>query len=792
MSKKIFSLIVALALIISLAGFSAAQKSTAKKVTLKKVENTDPALRLKWHEQHMSMKNSTPFKNLKWRYIGGELETQGGRCTDVDVPRNNKKIIYVATASGGLWKSENAGVTFEPITDDFPTLSIGDIAISESHPDIIYVGTGEANIFRASIAGTGVYKSTDGGKTWQHCGLTDTNTIARIRIHPTNPDIVYVAASGHEWTYNPERGVFKTTDGGKTWQKVLYIDEKTGCIDLVMDPKNPDTLIASMWNRIRQRWSDPVPEDGDYLYKTTDGGKTWKKLTNGLPDTRYTGRIGIDLCASKPNVVYAYVDNHTPTREPSPGERDSYGRLRTYPDIVGAEVYRSDDQGETWVKVNPSDRLFERFGGTYGWVFGQIRVDPNNENVVYLMGLGLYKSTDGGKSWTHLYWENLHGDHHGLWIDPDDSDHLLNVNDGGCNVSFDGGKTWQDFYRKIPAIQFYTVAFDMQKPFTVYGAVQDSGTHRGLGVAPQAGAAESGLRRLRQSRLRWERAPGGEGTTIAVDPSDPNIVYSSSFYGRLMRSEYKDSNWTSKDIYPKPSEGEPEYRGQWLAPTIISPHNPHIIYHGFQYVFRSLNRGDTWEKISPDLTAFDPKKQGKLPYAIPYATLTALAESPLKFGLIYAGSDDGRVHVTRDGGATWTEITAGLPYNKHVWCIEPSKFDLGTVYVALIGRHDDDFAPYVFKSSDFGKTWVNISNNLPGGPTNVIREDPKKKGVLYVGTDFGVYVSTDDGQSWNHLGSGLPNAPVWDLKIHPRDNMLIIATNGRGMWVVDDLSPLQK
>jgi hypothetical protein len=277
-----------------------------------------------------------------------------------------------------------------------------------------------------------------------------------------------------------------------------------------------------------------------------------------------------------------------------------------------------------------------------------------------------------------------------------------------------------------------------------------------------------------------------------VDPSDPNIVYSSSFYGRLMRSEYKDSNWTSKDIYPKPSEGEPEYRGQWLAPTIISPHNPHIIYHGFQYVFRSLNRGDTWEKISPDLTAFDPKKQGKLPYAIPYATLTALAESPLKFGLIYAGSDDGRVHVTRDGGATWTEITAGLPYNKHVWCIEPSKFDLGTVYVALIGRHDDDFAPYVFKSSDFGKTWVNISNNLPGGPTNVIREDPKKKGVLYVGTDFGVYVSTDDGQSWNHLGSGLPNAPVWDLKIHPRDNMLIIATNGRGMWVVDDLSPLQK
>ncbi len=783
---------LALILVILLAGFLGAQKPATQSKAQKKVENTDPALRLKWHQQHLAMKAATPHRDFKWRYIGGEIESEGGRCTDVEVPKGSKKVIYVATATGGVWKTENAGVTWQPITDDFPTLSVGDLAISESNPNIIYVGTGEANIFRASIAGTGVYKSTDGGKTWQHCGLTDTNTIARIRIHPTNPDIVYVAASGHEWSYNSERGVFKTTDGGQTWQKVLYVDEKTGCIDLVMDPGNPDVLIASMWNRIRQRWSDPVPEDGDYLYKTTDGGKTWKKLTNGLPDTKYTGRIGLDLCASKPNVVYAYVDNHTPTRQPSPGERDSYGRQRTYPDIVGAEVYRSDDQGETWVKVNPADRLFERFGGTYGWVFGQIRVDPKDENTVYIMGLGLYKSTDGGKTWNQLYWENLHGDHHGLWIDPEDSDHLLNVNDGGLNVSFDGGKTWQDFYRKIPAIQFYTVAFDMKKPFTVYGAVQDSGTHRGLGVAPLSPAPQSGQRRFRQPRVRWEPAPGGEGTTIAVDPTDPNIVYSSSFYGRLMRSEYKDGSWSSKEIYPRPAEGEPEHRGQWLAPTIISPHNPHIIYHGFQYVFRSLNRGETWEKISPDLTALDPKKQGKLPYAIPFATLTAISESPLKFGLIYAGTDDGRVHVTRDGGATWTEITAGLPYNKHVWCIETSQFDPGTVYIALIGRHDDDFAPYIFKSTNYGKTWVNISANLPGGPTNVIREDPKKKGVLYVGTDYGVYVSTDDGQSWNCLGSGLPNAPVWDMKIHPRDNMLVIATNGRGMWVIDDLSQFQK
>jgi photosystem II stability/assembly factor-like uncharacterized protein len=544
-----------------------------------------------------------------------------------------------------------------------------------------------------------------------------------------------------------------------------------------------------MWNRIRQRWSDPVPGGEDGLFKTTDGGKTWKELTNGLPDTKTTGRIGLDLCLSKPNVVYAYVDNHTALRIPKEGERDSYGRLRTYPDIVGAEVYRSDDQGETWRKVSPADRTMERFGGTYGWVFGQIRVDPSNDNTVYLMGLGLYKSIDGGKSFQRLNWENLHGDHHGLWIDPSDSSYLINVNDGGANVSYDGGATWRDFHRGIPSIQFYNVMYDMQKPFAVYGSVQDWGTYRATGVAP---AQPQEGRRRGGPGIRWESAPGGEGTIIAVDPSDPNIEYASSFYGRVERSEYKNGVWTSKEIYPKPAPGEPEHRGQWLAATVLSPHNPSVVYHGFQYVFRSMNRGETWEKISPDLTYNDPQKQGKLPYAINYATITAIDESPFKFGVIYAGTDDGRVHVTKNGGETWTEITAGLPYNKHVWSIVASKYDPATVYITLIGRHDDDFAPYVFKSTDFGKTWTNIAANLPGGPTNVIREDPKKKEVLYVGTDLGVFATTDGAKTWNYLGSGLPNAAVWDLQVHPRDNMIVIATNGRGMWVIDDVSPLQK
>jgi photosystem II stability/assembly factor-like uncharacterized protein len=752
------------------------------------VQSTDPGRRMQQFEQFKAMKANSPHKYLEWRFIGPDII--GGRVTDVDVPKGSKKIIYVGTASGGLWKTINTGVTWEPIFDDQATLSIGDIAIPETQPDTIWVGTGEANHFRGSLAGAGVFKSPDGGRTWQHLGLAGTQTIGRIRIHPKDPDVVYVAAAGHEWTYNQDRGVYKTTDGGKTWQKVLYINEKVGAIDLVMDPRNPDVLIASMVNRIRQRWSDPVPGGEDGLFKTTDGGKTWRELTNGLPDTRTTGRIGIDFCLAKPDVVYAWVDNHTPVGPPQPTEKDSYGRFRTYPDIVGADVYRSDDFGETWRKVSPSDRTMQRFGGTYGWVFGQIRVDPNNENVVFLLGVPLFRSADGGRTFQEIEFENLHGDHHAMWIDPTDSDYIINGNDGGANVSYDGGKTWRDFHRGIPSVQFYNVALDNATPFNAWGSVQDWGTYRAVGVRPLE--AFKGRRRDASPMPRWETAPGGEGTHIAIDPTNPNIVYSSTFYGRLQRSEFKNGEWESKDIYPKPAPGEPEHRGQWLAATTISPHDPSTIYHGFQYVFRSKDKGETWEKISPDLTAFDPQKQGKLPYAINFATITAISESPLTPGLIYAGTDDGRVHVTRDAGDNWTTISAGLPYFKHVWTIVASKFDPATVYVSLTGRHDDDFNAYVFKSTDHGKTWTDIGGCLPGGPTNVVREDPKNRNVLYVGTDLGAFVTTDGAKTWDYLGSKLPHAAVWDLQVHPRDNMLVIATDGRGMWAIDNVAPLQK
>jgi len=778
-SKHHFFLFCTLMALIVLFGCKAREPEPVGEHIL--VTNTDPALRLQWYDQQMSMKADSPTKDLEWRFIGPDII--GGRCTDVEVPYGSKTVIYVGTATGGLWKTEDAGETWAPIFDEMATMSIGDIAIPETAPDTIYVGTGEANIFRASLAGSGIYKSIDGGKTWQHLGLADTHTIGRIRVHPTNPDIVYVAASGHEWTTNAERGVFKTTDGGKTWEKVLYINEKVGAIDLVMDPENPEVLIASMWNRIRRRWSDPVPEGEDGLYKTTDGGANWQELTEGLPDTAKTSRVGITMCRTKPSVVYAYVDNHTALRMPEEGERDSYGRLRTYPDIVGAEVYRSDDQGESWRKVSPADRTFERFGGTYGWVFGQIRVDPNNENTIYLMGLGLYRSEDGGATWERIRYEKLHGDHHGLWIDPTDSTYLINCNDGGTNVSRDYGKTWKDFHEGIPSVQFYNVALDMSEPFNAYGSVQDWGTYRAVGVV-KAVEGEAPM-------PKWETAPGGEGTHIAIDPTNPNIVYSSSFYGRVERAEFKDGEWESKEIYPQAPEGEPPYRGQWLAATILSPHDPSTVYHGFQYVFRSKDKGETWERISDDLTAFTPDNQGALPYAIKFATITAISESPLKEGLLYVGSDDGRAHVSRDGGAAWTEITAGLPYYKHIWTMVASKYDEGTVYVALIGRHDDDFAPYVFKSTDYGKNWKSIAANLPGGPTNVIREDPQDKDILYVGTDIGIFVSTDRAKTWDYLGSGFPHASVWDIQIHPRDDIMVVATNGRGMWAFDELAEVR-
>lgn len=766
--RNVLSILVGIALVSTAATAFQAKKGT-------RIHSTDPELRLKGFEQHQEMLKQSSTKGIKWQFAGPT--NVGGRCIDVAVvaPKGRNYAIYVASASGGLWKTENEGTTWDPVFEQYPSAAIGDVAVAPSDPNVLWVGTGEGNIFRSSQAGCGVFKSTDAGKTWKHMGLTDTYTIPRIIIHPKNPDVVYVAATGHEWTTNNERGIYKTADGGKTWQKVFFVNDQTGAIDLVMDPKDNETLYASTWQRTRLRWNDPRNKSdytGSGIHKTTDGGKTWMAINSGLPEAKFRGRIGIDIARSNPSVLYAFVDNYQLADSQAVGATDPYGRPSSGR-IKGATVFRSDDAGGAWKQVSglvdSTRRYMESHSATYGWVFGQLRVDPNNENIVYTMGLGLNVSTDGGKSFRQL--RGMHGDHHGLWIDPDNSNYLINVNDGGAYVSYDKGKNWRTFTDKIPATQFFNIAVDMDTPFKVYGSVQDFGSFKGV--------IDISRGRDRIPAAKFDPAPGGEGSSHAIDPTNPAIVYSAGFYGTITRSDVVKG--TSKRLLPRTYEDEPAMRGEWVAPFLISPHNSNIIYHGMQYILRSIDQGNTWEQISPDLTYNTPAEMGD----ISYHTLTSLSESPLRYGLLYAGTDDGKVHVTKDGGKHWQEIMEGLPYQKWVSRLAASSFDLGTVYMTQNGKRDDDFTPYVWKSTNYGKTWVSMSKGIPLGPVNVIREDPRSKDILYVGTDCGVYVTKDGGKTWEVLGSGLPMAYVLDLAFQSRENIIVIGTHGRGVWALD-------
>jgi photosystem II stability/assembly factor-like uncharacterized protein len=772
-------LVLAAALLV-LAAVALPQPKTAKPKVL---QSTSPELRLKGFEEYKAMQAASKFKDLKWQFLGPT--NISGRVTDVAVvaPKGKSYTIYVASASGGVWKTENEGTTWTPIFENMVTAAVGDIALAPSDQNVVWVGTGEHNIFRSSQAGVGVFKSADGGKTWAHMGLADTNTIARILVHPTNPDVVYVAAGGHEWTANAERGVFKTADGGKTWEKVLFVNDETGAYDLVMDPRSSDTLYAAMWQRTRKKWNDPrndASSVGSGVFKTTDGGKTWTPVNQGLPEARWRGRIGLDLCLTRPDTLYALVDNYEVSREPTPAEiTDSYG-VPSSGFIKGATVYRSDDAGATWTQASgltPQQKTFmERHSGTYGWVFGQIRVDPNDANTSYIMGVPFSVSTDGGKTYASV--RSPGGDNHALWIDPANSNYLIKGFDQGVAVSYDKGKNWRYFQDTLPVCQFFNLNYDMATPFKVYGSMQDHGSFRGK-VDLAAG-------RDRIPAQKFENAPGGEGSNHFIDPTNPDVVYSAGFYGTISRAEYDKPGPfpgypLTKTILPVLYENEPPLRGQWLAPFILSPHNPNILYHGMQYVFRSLDRGDTWERISPDLTTNDPATRGD----IRYQTLFAISESPIKYGLIYAGTDDGRLWVTKDGGKAWAEITAGLAPGKWMSRVVASAYGLGTVYLTQNGKRDDDFTPYVWKSTDYGKTWTSLSKGIPVGPVNVIREDPVNANILYVGTDMGVYVTTDGGKTWMVLGGNLPTVYAHDLIIHPRDNIVVVATHGRGMWALD-------
>jgi photosystem II stability/assembly factor-like uncharacterized protein len=743
--------------------------------------------KMKAFEKQKALAGKSPYRDVKWRNVGPDFVS--GRCTEVLGVPGNKNIIWAAFATGGFWKTEDGGKSWKSLFDSEGTLSIGSFAVAKTDQNVIYMGTGEANIFRASLPGMGMYKSTDGGKSWKHIGLENTGTIARIIIHPANPNVVYVAASGNEWSYNKDRGLYQTTDGGKSWKRLIK-DDPNGVIDLVMHPTDPNTLYAASWNRVRLRWSDPTPQDGDYIWKSTNGGKSWKKLTNGLPDTKFTGRIGLALAHTNPNVLYAYVDNHTPKREPRQGELDPYGRpIQVIPS--GVQVWKSTDAGESFSKASTEDDKLERFAGTFGWVFGQIRVDPSDENRVYIMGVPFARSVDGGKTFNVLRRgpksEWTHGDNHALWIDPTDSTYIINGNDGGVMSSFDAGVTWDNFFDVIPTTQFYNVTYDMSTPFNIIGSAQDHGSFMGS-IKNTYGTKDTTL-------MVWRRAPGGEGTIHAIDPNDPDLIYSSSFYGRLERSrlhrEFKDSV-EDKIIFPKKAADEELHRGEWLAYTLLSPHNNKTLYHGFQYLFKSTDQGETWKRISGDLTYNNKEKMGKTPYAINHQAITAIDESPFKAGVLYVGTDDGRVWVTMNDGGEWKEITKGLPQFVHVSRLVASKYDPATVYITLSDRREDNIKPHIYRSTDYGNTWSLMVTDLPASPVNVIREDPKSDKILYCGTDMGVYVSRDKGRSWQSIQGNLPaSVSVNDLFVHPRDLTLVIATYGRGIWAMDDTSRLR-
>ncbi|MDQ1729633.1 MAG: hypothetical protein QOD33_1758 [Pyrinomonadaceae bacterium] len=705
--------------------------------------------------------DDTFLKNLEFRSIGPA--NMGGRIDDIAVVENNPSTFYVGAATGGLWKTTNNGTTFEPIFDAQSSTSIGDIAIAPSDASIIWVGSGEPNNRQSSSWGDGVYRSLDAGKTWTNMGLRDTKHIARVVIDSRDPSIVYVAALGHLWGPNKERGVFKTTDAGKTWTNVLFINEDTGVTDLAIDPESPLTLYAAAYQRRRTPWGFNGGGASSAIYKTVDGGANWTKLTKGLPEG-ITGRIGLDIYRRNPNTVYALIENNK------------------------GGVFRSDDRGETWRKMSDMD--------SRPMYYSQVRVDPNNDQRIWQLAAPMYFSEDGGKNWATSFGQRIHGDFHAMWIDPANSDHVLAGSDGGLEVSYDRGRTW-DFINTIPLGQFYEVSLDNQKPFWVYGGLQDNGSWSG----PSGTLNQEGI-----TNDDWFRTGGGDGFYSVVDPSDPSIVYVESQNGSVSRLELKTGE--RKSIKPEARPGEKRYRFDWNSPIVISPHNNHTIYFAGNRVFRSTDRGTTWT-WSDDLTKDQDREKLPIMGALPdkttlsrhdgvetFGQIVTLAESPIKEGLLYAGTDDGNLQVSRDSGKTWKNITdkvPGVPKNTYVSRVAPSRYSEGTAYLTLDGHRADDYSTYVFVTTDFGESWKAIKSNLPAGVTaRVIREHPRNQNLLFLGTEFGAYVSWDRGGRWTRLKGNLPLVRIDDIQIHARDNALVLATHGRSVWILDDLSPLER
>lgn len=727
----------------------------------------------------------TAVQPLRWRELGPAVT--GGRIADIAAVESDPSVFYVATASGGLWKTENHGASWTPLFDEKPTASIGDVTLAPSNPNIVWVGTGEPQNRQSSPWGNGVYKSTDAGRTWKHMGLVETRHIGRIVIHPTNPDIVFVAAVGHLWGPNPERGVYRTQDGGATWDLVLFVDENTGAIDLAMDPGDPNTVFAAMYQRRRTGFGFNGGGPGSGIYRTLDGGDSWTELTNGLPEGD-KGRIGLDVYRRDGNLVYAVVeaDPRDPNRRfgqpPSPRERKS-------------GVFRSTDRGETWERMSETNPR--------PMYYSQIRIDPNNPERIYVLGTQLFVSDDGGKTFRDDGAETIHVDHHALWIDPNDSDHLIIGNDGGVAASFDGSKTWH-MYLNLAIGQFYQIGVDTRDPYYVCGGLQDNSSWCG----PSRTFSRYGIR-----NDDWFDVWGGDGFYNLIDPDDPTILFTESQGGNLGRVDLTTGEGARIRPVPRPKPGEEDdersYRWNWNTPVVILSHASSTIYMGANVLLRSRDRGQSWEEISPDLTKQIDRKdleimgaKGSEPMMSAndgissYGNITTISESPLNAQVIYVGTDDGNVQVTQDGGATWTNLTPripDLPERTYVSRLVASRHAEGRVYATFDGHRNDDYAAYAYVSEDFGRRWRRITEGLPEGwSVNVVAEHHRNPDLLFLGNEVGVYFSIDRGRRWTRLKNNLPTVPVDDIVIHPRANDLVVGTHGRSIWILPDITPLEQ
>jgi photosystem II stability/assembly factor-like uncharacterized protein len=687
-----------------------------------------------------------------------------GRVAAIAVAPDDRNVIYVGAATGGVWKSTNGGMHWTPVFDDQDVHAIGAVAVSPVNSDVVWVGTGEGNVRNSASVGRGVYRSRDGGRTWEHLGLEKTERIHRILLHPRDPDVAWVAALGRAWGENPERGVFRTDDGGKSWRKILYVDEKTGAADLVADPTNPDKLIAAMWQYRRWPWFFESGGPGSGLYLTVDGGETWRKSTpkDGLPEGEL-GRIGVAIAASDPRVVYALVE------------------------AKKSALLRSHDGGYSWKTVNSAIDVSDR-----PFYYADLRVDPERPDRVYRVASLVDVSIDGGKSFeTLIPFMKLHPDHHAFWIDPQDGAFILDGNDGGVGISYDRGESWR-FVSNLPLAQFYHVRYDMETPYNLYGGLQDNGSWRG----PSSRWAQGPIR-----NAHWQEVGFGDGFDTSPDPENARRGYAMSQDGYLVRWDLDKGE--RRAIRPSPPPGVDKLRFNWNAGFAQDPFDPATIYFGSQILHRSADRGETWTAISPDLTGNDPAKQkshesgGLTPdvtAAENHTTIVAIAPSERERGVIWVGTDDGRVQVTRDGGANWTNVTGGakgVPADTWVPHINPSPHVDGTAFVVFDDHRRSDWTPYMFRVEDYGKRWTSLATPEVDDYALVLLQDPVEPSLLYLGTEFGLYLSFDAGKKWQKWTHGLPTASVMDLAVHPREHDLIVATHGRALYVIDDIRPLR-